>query len=66
LTAIASLVRCEIKRRSNCPDVASTCAIDSPAGVEVSTAQREVEHRPRQPVELGHDERFGFTRLERP
>jgi hypothetical protein len=39
LTASASFVRCEIKRRSNWPKVASTCAIASPAGVDVSTAQ---------------------------
>jgi hypothetical protein len=39
LTARGSLVRWLISRRSNCPKVASTCAIASPAGVEVSTAQ---------------------------
>jgi integrase len=38
-TAGASRVRCEISRRSNCANVASTFAIASPAGVVVSTAQ---------------------------
>src|SRR5262249_59070539 len=37
--ASASLVRWPISRRSNWPNVARTCAIASPAGVDVSTAQ---------------------------
>jgi hypothetical protein len=36
---IGSCVRCEIKRRSSCANVATIDAIASPVGVEVSTLQ---------------------------
>ena len=53
-TASASLVRCEISRRSNCANVASMFAIASPAGVDVSTATSKRDQRPVLLLRLRH------------